>query len=99
MRRQQADAIGDIYQAILDHTWLGPAMQKIEVFRAWEETVGVRAAQATSNKFFRDGILHLTISSSVLRSQLYFRLDDIRRQINSKVTSSQDAPVRKIILK
>lgn len=99
MRRQQADALGDIYQAILDHTWLGPAMQRIEVFRAWDELVGVRAAQATANKFFRDGILHLTISSSVLRSRLYFRLEDIRHHINLEVSGSPDAPVRKIILK
>lgn len=99
MRRQQADTIGDIYKAILDHTWLGPAMQKIEVFRAWEEVVGARAARATANKFFRDGVLYLTLSSSVLRSQLYFRLEDIRHQINSKVTGSEELPVRKMVLK
>jgi len=99
MRRQQAETIGDIYKAILDHTWLGPAMQKIEVFRAWEEVVGMRAAQATSNKYFRNGVLYLTLTSSVLRSQLYFRLDDIRCQMNSKVSGSEDLPVSKIILK
>lgn len=99
MRRQQTESIGDIYKAIMEHTWLGPAMQRIEVFRAWEEVVGQRGARATSNKFFKDGILYITLSSSALRSHLYYALGSIRSQINVSVSGSQDGPVRKIILK
>jgi len=99
MRRQQAESIGNIYKAILDNTWLGPAMERVEIFRAWEASAGQQAAKATARQFFRDGILSVTMTSSAVRSHLYFQLENIRRQVNVSVSGSADSPVKKIILR
>ncbi len=99
MRRQQAESIGNIYRAILKNTWLGPALLRVEVFQTWEATVIPQAAKSTVRQFFKDGILYVTLSSSSLRSHLYFQLEDIRRKMNFSLSASDDEPIHKIILK
>lgn len=99
MRRQQAESIGNIYNAILKNTWLGPALLRVEIFQTWEATVGLQAAKSTVRQFFKDGILYITLSSSSLRSHLYFQLDNIRRKMNMSLSGDEVEPVRKIVLK
>ena len=68
-------------------------MQKAEVFKAWDEEVGHAIAMATTSRYFDKGILYCTISSSAVRSRLFFVLENVRRSINRRV---EGAPVKKI---
>ena len=56
------------------------AMGRERVFEAWDEVSG--ASRYTLDRFFRDGILYCTISSSVVRNQLYFQRDVLVRKMN-----------------
>lgn len=51
------------------------------IFKAWDEASG--ASQFTIGRFFRDGTLYITLSSSMVRNQLYFQKHDIVRKMNS----------------
>jgi len=99
MRRQQAESIGSIYRAILDNTWLGPAMQRIDVFNAWDTITGPQVSKATAGKFFKDGTLIVTLTSSALRSHLYFQLENIRGRMNVSLSGRMESPVKKITLR
>jgi len=99
MQKQNAQSIGNIFNAILANTWLGPAMERVDVFQTWEKTVGVQAAKATARQFFKDGILTVTLTSSSLRSHLYFQVENIRREMNRTLSGTEETPVRKIILR
>jgi len=99
MRRQKAESIGNIYSAILANTWLGPAMERVDVFQTWEKAVGEQAARVTARQFFKDGTLSVTMSSSAMRSHLYFQLENIRKRMNMSLSGSEDTPVRKIVLR
>ncbi len=50
------------------------------VFTAWDEVSG--AAKYTSNKFYKDGVLYVTLTSSVVRNNLYFQQAALIREIN-----------------
>lgn len=50
------------------------------VLKAWDEASG--ASAYTLNKFFRDGRLFVTVSSSMVRSHLEFQKADIVASIN-----------------
>ena len=75
------------------------------IFEAWDSVSGV--SQYTTRKFFRDGILYITLSSSVARARLSSSLDQVMRKVNDKALSDplfvKDAPrcrrVTKIVLK
>lgn len=75
------------------------------VFSAWDEVSG--AAAYTSDRFYRDGTLYITLTSSVVRSNLYFQQDALIRAINDHLAADpffiKDDPncrmVTKLVLK
>ncbi len=69
----------------LKATRLGSQHNTHLVFKAWDEASG--AAKYTLKRYFRDGKLYITLSSSVVCSQLQFRKQDILERINSLLES------------
>ena len=59
----------------------------VRIFGAWDLVVGDAGARATTGKFFRDGILYCTINSSIIRTQLYYRKEEIVQQMNKLLSS------------
>ena len=83
-------------QEFIKEEHLEDGLQRLKIFKVWDLVVGEAGARATSNKFFRDGVLYCTINSSIIRTQLYYRKDDIALQMNKMLN---DNIVSKIILK
>ena len=84
---------------------LASGFNRQRVFEAWDAVSG--ASRYTIDRFFRDGMLYCTISSSVVRNQLYFQREVLLQQINEYldkdgmlVRDRKDGPmVRNLILK
>jgi len=51
------------------------------IFAAWDACSG--AERYTLKKYFRAGTLYITLSSSVVRNQLYFQKDTLIEKINA----------------
>lgn len=96
MKRENTQVIKDILQEFIKEEHLEDGLQRVRIFRTWDLVVGEAGARATTNKFFRDGILYCTINSSIVRTQLYYRKEDIALQMNKMLN---DSLVSKIILK
>ena len=96
MKRENTQLIKDILQEFIKEEHLEDGLQRVRIFRTWDLVVGEAGARATINKFFRDGILYCTINSSIVRTQLYYRKEDIALQMNKMLN---DSLVSKIILK
>lgn len=96
MEREDAKTLDVLVEKYLSKFGIAKELTRIQVFEAWNKAVGKVASDATVNKFFKDGILYCTISSSVLRSQLYFQIDVIKKKINGELSSPI---VNKIVLK
>ena len=74
------------------------------IFMAWNEVSG--AAQYTIKRFFRDGKLYITLSSSVVCSQLSMQKDVLLKKVNAAVVGDElyigqekEGPVKELILK
>ena len=84
---------------------LSAGFNRQRIFEAWDVVSG--ASRYTIDRFFRDGMLYCTISSSVVRNQLYFQKDVLIRRMNEYlagdelfVRDEKDGPVVKnLILK
>lgn len=74
------------------------------VYSAWDTASGM--GQYTTRRFFRDGKLYITLSSSVICSQLNMQKDVLIRKVNACIAGdelyigqSADGPVKELILK
>lgn len=67
------------------------------VFEAWNKVSG--AASFTIGKFYRDGTLYCTISSSVVRNQLYFQKDTLVSLLNEELRKNPLFDLKKGLVK
>ena len=57
------------------------------IFEAWDVVSG--ASRFTLDRFFRDGMLYCTISSSVVRNQLYFQKEILVQMLNEELRKDE----------
>ncbi len=92
MRREKSRTIAEVLQDYIEEDHLESGLLCARIFEAWDLVMLDMTASyykpeeirgLTLNKYFRDGVLSCKISSSVLRSQLFFQLESIRDRINA----------------
>ena len=83
---------------------LEKGLDERRIFAAWDEASG--AAQYTMDRSYRGGTLYVTVSSSVIRSNLFFQKTELVAKINAILEkdslytgSGGPAPVKKLVLK
>lgn len=83
--RKTAVGIDEVLKAWLRQERLTAGLNTQRIFSAWEDASG--AGPYTVRKFFRDGKLYITVSSSVVRSQLMFQKAALIEKINAILSS------------
>lgn len=79
--RKTAITIEEALKACLRQNRLTAGLNTQRIFSAWDEASG--AGTYSVRKFFRDGKLYITVSSSVVRSQLLFQKAALIEKINA----------------
>ncbi len=59
---------------------LAAGLNTQRIFEAWDACSG--AGEFTLRRYFRDGKLYITLSSSVVRNQLHFQKQDLVEKMN-----------------
>ena len=96
MKRENTQLISVIIKEYIKEAQLEDGLLRVKIFKVWDLIVGETGSRATTNKFFKDGILYCTVNSSMIRTQLYYRSEDIVAQMNKMLSGNY---VSKIILK
>lgn len=96
MKRENTQLISAILKEFIKEEQLEDGLNRVRIFNTWNLVVGDVCARATTNKFFKDGVLYCTINSSIVRTQLYHRRDDIVQQMNKLLNGTI---ITKLILK
>lgn len=73
--------LGDALRLLVRQYGLEPELERRRIYAAWDDASG--AGPYTIRRYFKDGRLYVTLSSSVLRSQLSFQKADLVERINS----------------
>lgn len=87
IERKQAVTAAEAIKMFIRSSGLLPAHNVRRVFLAWDEASG--AAAYTQRKFFRDGKLYVTMSSSVVRGQLSFQKQGLLEKVNEILASDE----------
>ncbi len=104
LRRQKPTPLSELIKIYLQSNSMSRAFNTHLVFSAWDDASG--AGPYTVKKFFRDGKLYITVSSSVVRSQLLFQKKALIDKINTLVRDNElfcgkpaDGYVKDLIIK
>lgn len=75
--------VGDAIQELLKQEKLDERIAQFSVKSGWKEIVGEVIARNTSEIFFRDKTIFVTITSAALKHELSFSKEVIVRNINT----------------
>lgn len=83
MQRKNTQSIGEVIRDFFeDNTELYEKILEIRVERAWKEVLGPMVLQYTRNIYIRDHILYVSLTSSVLRSELLLCKERLVESLN-----------------
>ena len=102
--RKNALPLVEVFKQMLAESGAATTHNTNLIFSAWDTVSG--AGAYTIKRFFRDGKLYITLSSSVICSQLAMQKDVLVAKINSSLAGNElyigqavDGPVKQLILK
>ena len=80
IHRKEAVSMDEVVKQYIKSMKLSVGLNTQRVFAAWDACSG--AGEFTLKRFFRDGKLYITLSSSVVRNQLHFQKEDLVEKMN-----------------
>jgi len=81
LQRSGAVSLADALRQMIQAEHITASHNNRRIFEAWYEASG--AERFTIRKFYRDGILYITLSSSVVCSQLAMQKDLLLAKMNA----------------
>ena len=81
IHRKEAVGMEQVVKEFIHSMKLTSGLNTQRVFAAWDACSG--AGPYTLKRFYRGGKLYITLSSSVIRNQLYFQTDALVRKMNA----------------
>jgi predicted nucleic acid-binding Zn ribbon protein len=87
MRRSKTISIAEAINDYIKEMNLGTKLSEVAVINSWEEIVGKAISSRTTKIFIKDGVLHVHLSSSVVRNELLMLRESLREQLNKKAGS------------
>lgn len=95
-REREARTLKDLLDQFVDEGRLKKGMKQMRVKDAWADVMGAGVVSYTQNIAFRNGILYVGLTSSVLRAELSMGKQKIMQMLNEHVGSNA---IQDIILK
>ena len=81
IRRKEALSMDQVVEEFIKSAKLASGLNTQRIFSAWDECSG--AGPFTLKRYFRSGTLYITLSSSVIRNQLYFQKEALIEKMNA----------------
>ena len=84
MRRSETLQVSALLRLFIKEFHLEKGLLENRALNLWDETMGKMVAQATRNKYIKDGKLFVYINSSVIRHELFMMRSEIVKEINRR---------------
>jgi hypothetical protein len=85
MRRRETENIKDLIQEFLKLRKLDKPLFEKKIVNAWSKVLGENISEYTTDIIVRNRKLYVTLSSSVLRHDLFLSRDEIMQSLNKYV--------------
>ena len=107
IRRREAADMETLIGEMIRELKLASGLNERRVFAAWDEVSG--AGMHTINRYFRNGVLYCTMSSSMVRTHILMQKDLILKAMNDRLLADEmyvrepgggeSVPVKNIVLR
>ena len=84
MRRTKTLLMGDLLKELFSRPYIAAKVAEGKLPDTWREIVGERAAAETVELKLENRVLYVRIRSSILRSELFYQREALRREINER---------------
>lgn len=84
MRKSETANIKDLIDALMKRYGAEDKIAEMRVIRAWDELLGKGVAKFTRNIYIKDRKLFVTISSSIVKTEVLMIRDELIKRLNEK---------------
>ncbi|MBN1143187.1 MAG: DUF721 domain-containing protein [Bacteroidales bacterium] len=84
MRKSHTQKISDVIRESLREMQIDRKLKEVNMVSQWESLMGRTVASRTSKIYIRNRILHIHVTSSVLKNELIMLRQDIISRLNEK---------------
>ena len=84
MRRNKTISLGEALGDLIREYRLEKGLKEAAVLNIWEKIAGKVITARTKRTYLREGVLHIWLTSSVVRNELMMLRDALKSQINSR---------------
>jgi predicted nucleic acid-binding Zn ribbon protein len=85
MRRRNTQLIGEVIQDLLKSQQLDKRLNQTRLLSSWDKVVGANIAKYCGEKYVKNKVLFVKISSAVLRSELMLSRKHLIDCLNNEV--------------
>ncbi len=96
MRKKNTESLRDVLKQVLKENRMDEKLYENRVVQSWGEVLGENIMQYTSKISISNNVLYVTLTSSVLRHELFLSREKIKDSLNRHVGASV---VREIIFR
>lgn len=83
MRKKNTETIGEVLQQFFsENNFFKQKLGENRILNGWAELLGPSIASYTTNLYIRNEVLHVHVTSSVLRSELIINRHNLVRKLN-----------------
>ena len=95
MRRNKTLTLREVLNDLIAEYRIGPRLREASVINLWSEVTGKAIASRTSKIYIRDGVLHVYLTSSVVKNELMMLREALRQRLNK---DAGEEVVREIVI-
>ena len=85
MRKKNTELLSDVIRQVLKQQHLDKPLNEKRLIDAWPAVLGNNIMQYTSGLNIKNKVLYVSLSSSVLRHDLFLSRDEIKASLNKYV--------------
>lgn len=85
MRKKNTELLSDVINQVLKQQHLDRPLNEKRIIDAWPLVLGANIMKYTSELNIRNKVLFVSLSSSVLRHDLFISREEIRKSLNKHV--------------
>ena len=95
MRRNRTITLKEALEELIKEYRLAPKLKEASVINIWESITGRAIASRTRKVYISDGVLHIYLTSAVVKNELMMLREPLRQQIN---TQAGEEVVKQIVV-
>lgn len=85
MRKKNTEILSDVIRQVLKEQHLDRPLNEKRIIDAWPVVLGNNIMNYTSELIIKNRVLYVTLTSSVLRHDLFLSREEIKKSLNNHV--------------